>query len=164
MSAEDARHIKELEARCQLLEQAFLVQEKRGWSQDMLDKLAKGQFMAKASDADKARTRQLLRGNLRVSTEILDRLAVELGYERTSVFQLLDPEFVYGAPGDEIPDALTEQLEGVDARERESGCAHLMAMFRELKSRHDEFLRDVQDHVRRDVELHDIFEAMAISE
>ena len=83
---------------------------------------------------------------------------------RQGVFQLLDPEFVYGAPGDEIPDALTEQLEGVDARERESGCAHLMAMFRELKSRHDEFLRDVQDHVRRDVELHDIFEAMAISE
>ena len=35
MSA-DERHIRELEARCTLLERAFLIQEKRVWSQDML--------------------------------------------------------------------------------------------------------------------------------
>jgi len=161
-SPEDARHIQEIEERCRLLEQAFLIQEKRVWSQGTLKRLEQGEFMAGATPAEKNRTRQLLEGNLRVSREILDRLATELGYERPSVFKLLDPEFVYGAPGEEIPEALSEQLQRIDALERESGCSHLKAMSRELKTRHDEFLSDVQRQVRDDVDLHAIFEAMAV--
>lgn len=160
-SQEDARHIREIEERCALLEQAFLIQEKRVWSQDMLKKLEKGEFMASAGDSERARTRALLEGNLRVSKEILDHLARDLGYEGASAFKLVDPEFVYGASGEELSAGLDEQLRRLDARERESGCAHIRAMFRDLKVRHDEFLREVQQQVRQDVELHAIFAAMA---
>ncbi len=128
----------------------------------MLRKLDTGEFMAQATDEEKAQTRQLLRGNLRVGKEILDNLAHELGYESPTVFKLLDPEFVYGASGEEIPDVLVDQLQKVDARERESGCSHLRSMFRELKTRHDEFLVDVQQQVRKDVELHALFDALAV--
>ncbi len=160
----DAQHIRELEARCTLLEQALLIQEKRVWSQDMLKNLEKGSFMPGASDEAKRQTRNLLGGNLRVALEILDRLANELGYERTSVLRLLDPEFVYGAPGTEIGDRLREQLELVDARERESGTAHLSALMRDLKTRHDAFLSDVQEQVKRDVDLHAIFSSLVGTE
>lgn len=162
MSAQDDRHIRELETRCTLLERAFLIQEKRVWSQDMLKKLERGAFMAGAPEGEKARTRALLEGNLRVSKELLDALAAELGYEGQSAHKLLDPEFVYGAPREEVSARLDEQLRSLDARERESGCAHVRAMFRDLKVRHDDYLREVQQQVRRDVELHSIFEAMAV--
>jgi len=160
----DAQHIRELEARCTLLEQALLIQEKRVWSQDMLEHLEKGTFMPGSSDEAKQQTRDLLEGNLRVALEILDRLANELGYDRTSVLRLLDPEFVYGAPGTEIGDRLREQLELVDARERESGTAHLSALMRDLKTRHDAFLSDVQEQVKRDVDLHAIFSSLVGTE
>lgn len=160
----DAQHIRELEARCTLLEQALLIQEKRVWSQDMLEGLEKGSFMAGSSEQDKQQTRDLLEGNLRVAREVLDRLAEELGYDRTSVLRLLDPEFVYGAPGTEIGDRLREQLELVDARERESGTAHVSALMRDLKTRHDAFLSDVQEQVKRDVDLHSIFSSLVGTE
>jgi hypothetical protein len=153
----DARHIEEIERRCNLLEQVVLIQEKRVWSQDMLKELEQGHFMPGADAQAKTRTRQLLEGNLRVSMEILDRLAVDLGYENRSVFKLLDPEFVYGAPGTEVGDELRTQLERVDTREREAGTSHLSALMRDLKTRHDAFLGDVQERVREDVDLHAIF-------
>lgn len=156
----DARHIRELETRCALLEQVCLIQEKRVWSQDMLKELEQGHFMKGADDASKQRTRSLLEGNLRVSTEILDRLAVDLGYESRSVFKLLDPEFVYGAPGAEVGEKLRSELETIDAREREAGTSHLSAMMRDLKTRHDEFLSEVQRRVQDDVELHSIFASL----
>lgn len=162
MSAEDARHIRELELRCALLEKAFLIQEKRVWSQDMLKKLEQGSFMQGAREAEKSRARSLLTGNLRVARELLDALAEDLGYEGQSAIKLLDPEFVYGAPKEELSAGLTEQLRRLDAREQESGSAHIQAMFRDLKVRHDDYLREVQQQVRRDVELHAIFEAMAV--
>ncbi|MGE0708078.1 MAG: hypothetical protein AB7N76_17285 [Planctomycetota bacterium] len=156
----DARHIEELERRCRLLEQVVLIQEKRVWSQDMLKMLEQGKFMAGADAAAKASTRQLLEGNLRCSTEILDRLALELGYESRSVFKLLDPEFVYGAPGQDVGEELRRQLERVDAREREAGTSHLSALLRDLKTRHDAFLGEVQEHVQQDVELHSVFSSL----
>lgn len=162
MGDADQQHIRELEARCLLLEQAFLIQEKRVWSQDMLQQLERGEFLPNADANEKAQTRKLLLGNLRVSREVLDHLALELGYDTTSIRKLLDPEFAYGAPGDDIPDQLVEQLEALDARERESGDSHLRAMFRDLKTRHDEFLSDVQRKVRDDVQLNDLFETLAV--
>jgi hypothetical protein len=160
MASDDARHIRELEARCVLLEQGFLLQEKRVWSQDMLKKLEEGTFMASASPAEKERTKGLLEGNLRVSKELLDRTAQELGYESPTVFKLLEPEFVYGAPGTDVGEKLTEQLRQIDAREREAGTSHLSSMLRDLKTRHDAFLSEVQAQVQRDVELHDVFASL----
>lgn len=156
----DAHHIRELETRCNLLEQALLIQEKRVWSQDMLKRLEKGTFMGAADAAQKKQTRELLEGNLRVAVEALDRLAMELGYDSTSVMRLLDPEFVYGAPGTEVGPHLRDQLEKVDARERESGRAHVNALMRDLKTRHDAFLGEVQERVQRDVDLHSIFSSL----
>lgn len=164
MSNDDQQHIRELEYRCRLLEQVVLIQEKRVWSQEMIKKLEQGGFMAGAGEPEKAQTRNLLEGNLRVAKEILDRLAQELGYERPSVFKLLDPEFVYGAPGQEVGEQLTRQLEIVDAREREGGTSHLREMMRELKTRHDDFLGDVQEQVHQDVELHAIFASLVVGE
>lgn len=156
----DAQHIRELEARCRLLEQAYLIQEKRVWSQEMLKKLERGAFMAGATAPEKAQTRDLLEGNLRVSKEILNEVAEDLGYERPTVFKLLDPEFVYGAPGTEVGEALTRQLELIDAREREAGTSNLGSMLRDLKTRHDEFLAEVQARVQKDLDLHAIFASL----
>ena len=158
--SDDQRHIRELETRCAFLEQVALIQEKRVWSQDMLRELKAETFMAGATPAEKERTQRLLEGNLRVALEFLDNLARDLGYERPTVFKLLEPEFVYGAPGREVGEQLTRQLELIDAREREAGTSHISSMLRELKTRHDEFLREVQEHVQRDVDLHKIFEEL----
>lgn len=162
MSAEDDRHIRELEARCLLLERAFLIQEKRVWSQNVLEKLERGEFMPGATAPEKARTRELLEGNLRVAQEVLDRLALDLGYDAPSIYRLIDPEFVYGAPDEKVPRRLREQLERVEAREREAGRSHLSAMFRDLKGRHDEFLREVQQQVQDDVKLHTLFSDLPV--
>lgn len=162
--SQDARHIHELETRCRLLEQAFLVQQKRVWSLEMLDRLERRRVMTAASDAERAATRRLLEGNLRVAQEELDRIARELGYERPTVFRLLDPEFVYGAPGKEVGAALTRALEAIDAREREAGTSHLSCMLRDLKSRHDPFLRALAEQVRQDVELHALLAEIAVPE
>jgi hypothetical protein len=164
MSGEDARHIRELETRCGFLEQAVLIQEKRVWSQDMLKALKRKTFMAGATNEEKLRTQRLLEGNLRVAKEFLDGIARDLGYERPTVFKLLEPEFVYGAPGPDVGEQLTKQLELIDQRERESGTSHISSMLRELKTRHDEFLREVQEHVQRDVELHAIFAELVAEE
>lgn len=160
----DARHIRELETRCSYLEQAFLVQEKRVWSQTMLKQLERGTFMGDATPEARASTQALLEGNLRVAREVLDRLARDLGYEQPTVFRLLDPEFVYGAPGPNVGPALTQQLERLDAREREQGTSHLACLLRDLKTRHDEFLAELSSEVRRDVDLHTLMSDLVQSE
>ncbi len=161
---EDARHIRELETRCRLLEQAFLLQQKRVWSLEMLEQLERGRAMANASKEERGATRQLLEGNLRVAKEELDRVANDLGYENPSVFKLIDPEFVYGAPSKEVSASLRRELEAIDAREREAGTSHLSCMLRELKSRHDDFLEAVAELVRKDVELHAVWASLSVGE
>ena len=164
MSSADAQYARELERRCALLEQAVLIQEKRVWSQSMLKKLEQGAFMKGSSAAEKLTTQQLLEGNLRVAREVLDRIAEDLGYEAPTVFKLLDPEFVYGAPGKDVGEKLTRQLEHLDARAREEGTAHLAGMLRELKTRHDEFLGEVAGQVQQDVSLHTVFSNLVVEE
>lgn len=150
MAGQDARRIRELEEMCMLLERAVLVQEKRIWSQAQLKLLDDGLYKAKASDEEKARTREQLESNLRVSKEILDRLALELGYETPTVRKILTEKDASA----ELPRALEGALDRVDAREREAGLAHMRCMFRELTRRHDDFLGDVQEQVRADMSLH----------
>lgn len=143
MSAQDARRIRELEEMCMLLERALLIQEKRVWSQAQLKLLEDGLYKANASAEEKGRTRELLLSNLRVSKEVLDRLALDLGYETPTVRKLLDEDH-------EVGRALETALDRIDAHEREAGLSHMRTMFRELTRRHDEFLSLVQEQVRED--------------
>ena len=149
MAGHDARRVRELEEMCMLLERAVLVQEKRIWSHAQLKLLDDGLYKANASAEEKARTRDQLESNLRVSKEVLDRLALELGYESPTVRKILTER-----DSAELPRALEGELDRVDAREREAGLAHMRSMFRELTRRHDEFLGDVQEQVRADMSLH----------
>lgn len=145
---QDARRVRELEEMCMLLERALLIQEKRVWSQAQLRLLDEGLYKGKASAEEKQRTRDHLESNLRVSKEVLDRLALELGYESPTVRKLVDRD-----GHAELPRALEGALDRVDAREREAGLAHMRTMFRELTLRHDPFLGEVQEQVREDMAL-----------
>lgn len=131
-----------------LLERALLIQEKRIWSQAQLKLLDDGLYKANAPVEERTRTRELLESNLRVAKEVLDRLALDLGYESPTVRKIL------GERDDrELPGALEGALDRIDAREREAGLSHLRSMFRELTRRHDEFLGGVQEQVREDHQL-----------
>lgn len=131
-----------------LLERALLIQEKRIWSQAQLRLLEAGLYKANAPADEKTRTRELLESNLRVGKEVLDRLALDLGYESPTVRKIL------GERDDgELPGALEGALDRIDAREREAGLSHMRSMFRELTRRHDEFLGGVQELVREDHQL-----------
>jgi hypothetical protein len=154
VSAQDVRRIRELEEMCMLLERALLIQEKRIWSQAQLKLLDDGLYKANAPAAEKAKTREHLLSNLRVSKEVLDRLALDLGYESPTVRKLL------GDNEEELPGALEGVLDRIDAREREAGLSHLRSMFRELNRRHDEFLGSVQEQVREDVLLQEQMSAL----
>ncbi len=83
-----------------LLERALLIQEKRIWSQAQLKLLDEGLYKANVPANEKARTRELLLSNLRVSKEVLDRLALDLGYESPTIRKLL------GDQEADLPDAL----------------------------------------------------------
>lgn len=130
-----------------LLERALLIQEKRIWSQAQLRLLDGGLYKANAPADEKTRTRELLESNLRVGKEVLDRLALDLGYDTPTVRKILG-DHEDGALG-----ALEGVFDRIDAREREAGLSHLRSMFRELTRRHDEFLGAVQEQVREDHQL-----------
>jgi hypothetical protein len=140
---------------CMLLERALLIQEKRIWSQAQLKLLDDGLYKANVPADEKTRTREHLLSNLRVSKEVLDRLALDLGYESPTVRKLLAEK-----DADDLPDALEGVLDRIDAREREAGLSHLRSMFRELTRRHDEFLGTVQEQVREDVLLQEQMSAL----
>lgn len=132
-----------------LLERAVLIQEKRIWSHAQLKLLDDGLYKAKATPEEKARTREHLESNLRIGKEVLDHLALELGYESPTVRKILTER----DGSAELPRVLEGELDRLDAREREAGLAHMRSMFRELTRRHDDFLGDVQEQVRADIEL-----------
>lgn len=158
MAGDDARRIHELETMCQLLEQALLVQEKRVWSEQTLKLLEEEQRVKGATATELRRARDFLESNLRVAREVLDRLAVDLGYDASGVRKVLEGD---GAAGAEVSPALDRTLDRVDAREREAGLSHLKAMFRDLTRRHDQFLAEVAEQVRDDVALNQSLSAMA---
>jgi hypothetical protein len=142
-----------------LLEQAFLIQQKRVWSFEMLEKLERGQLLSKSTKEQRERMRACLEGNLRTAKVVLDDIAKELGYTST-IHKLLDPAFVYGAPGQEVPQPLLDSLARVETQERESGTQHLAAMVRELQVEHEAFLADVQERIREDVDIQTLLAGM----
>src|SRR4051794_22794205 len=116
----------------EMLERAFLVQQKRVWSLEMLDKLSRRQILAKGTDEQRDTLRRSLEANLRISKVVLDEIAKELGYESV-MRKLLDPQFVMGARGEgDVTAATLERLDRVDAQQREAGAQHYAAMVREL--------------------------------
>jgi hypothetical protein len=143
----------------ELLERAFLIQQKRVWSFEMLDKLGRGVVLSKGTQEQRDRMRACLEGNLRTAKIVLDEIARQLGYTST-IHKLLDPQFVYGAPGPEVPQVLLDQLSRVETQERESGTQHLAAMVRELQVEHEAFLADVQERIREDVDLQALLAGM----
>lgn len=137
----------------ELLERAFLVQQKRVWSLEMLDKLSRGQILALSQPEQRDKMRACLEANLRTAKVVLDDLARELGYEST-IRKILDPCFVYGAPGEEVPQVLLDLLDRIETQEREAGTQHFAAMVRELQVEQEPFLEDVMARVREDANLH----------
>jgi hypothetical protein len=144
---------------CELLERAFLVQQKRVWSLEMLDKLARKQVLAKGTDEQRDLLRRSLEANLRVSKVVLDEIAKELGYEST-IRKLLDPQFVIGAPGEEIPQVTLDKLDSADTKEREAGAQHYASMIRELLVEHEGFLAFVQARVCHELDVEAVLQGM----
>jgi hypothetical protein len=142
---------------CELLERAFLLQQKRLWSLETLLRIERGQLLAHAPTEHRAETRRTLEGNLRVALESLDDVAREIGYE-SSAGKLLDPTFVVGAP-DFDPNA--EIIERIDALESESGIRHHSAMRRELSVQHAGYFEHIQSKVRADVEFYRQYDGIA---
>lgn len=137
----------------ELLERAFLVQQKRVWSLEMLDKLSRKHVLAKATDEQRDGLRRSLEANLRISKVVLDEIAKELGYH-SQMRKLLDPQFVMGARGEgDVPAATLERLDRVDAQQREAGAQHYAAMVRELLVEQEAFLADVQARVHDELDL-----------
>ncbi len=137
----------------ELLERAFLVQQKRVWSLETLAKLEQRKILAKASDDERANYRAFLEGNLRIAKTCLDEIAKELGYT-SPARKILDPTFVVGARGEAgVTNSVLEKLDRVDSHQREAGTQHYAAMMRELLVTHEGFLEDVQTRVHEDVAM-----------
>src|SRR5581483_4991692 len=115
----------------ELLERAFLVQQKRVWSLEMLAKLERKQILGTASDDAREKMRGFLEGNLRIAKYVIDEIAKELGYS-SPIRKILDPTFVLGARGETVPTNVLEKLDRVDSTQKEAGTDHYASMMREL--------------------------------
>lgn len=143
----------------EMLERAFLVQQKRVWSLETLARLEQRAILAKAPEEQRARVRSFLEGNLRIAKLVLDDIAKELGYS-SNLRKILDPTFVVGARAD-VPSSTLERLDRVDSIQREAGTHHYAAMMRELLVTHEAFLEDVQQRVHDDVALQELLRGFA---
>jgi hypothetical protein len=143
----------------ELLERAFLVQQKRVWSLETLAKLEQKKFLGTASDEQREKMRAFLEGNLRIAKYVLDEIAKELGYS-SPIRKILDPTFVLGARGEGVSSKVLEKLDGVDTSQREAGTQHYAAMMRELLVTHEGFLEDVQTRVHEDVAMQELLDGM----
>ena len=104
----------------ELLERAFLVQQKRVWSLETLHRLERRQVLGNASEEQRSRMRSFLEGNLRIAKQVIDEIAKELGYS-SGMRKILDPTFVMGARGDAgVPSTILEKLDRVDSSHREA--------------------------------------------
>jgi len=143
----------------ELLERAFLVQQKRVWSLETLAKLERKQLLGTATDEARQKMRAFLEGNLRIAKYVLDEIAKELGYS-SPIKKILDPTFVLGARGEAVSNKVLEKLENVDTKQREAGTDHYASMMRELLVTHEGFLEDVQTRVHEDVAMQEILDGM----
>jgi hypothetical protein len=143
----------------ELLERAFLVQQKRVWSLETLAKLERKQILGDASDEQRGKMRSFLEGNLRIAKYVIDEIAKELGYT-SPIRKILDPTFVLGARGEAVSSKVLEKLDHVDTKQREEGTEHYSSMMRELLVTHEGFLEDVQTRVHEDVAMQALLDSM----
>jgi hypothetical protein len=143
----------------ELHERAYLVQQKRVWSLEMLAKLESRRILGTATDEARDKMREFLGGNLRIAKVVLDEIAKELGYS-SPTRKILDPTFVLGARGEAVSNKVLEKLDHVDSAQREEGTQHYAAMMRELLVTHEGFLEDVQSRVQEDVAMQKILDGM----
>ena len=143
----------------ELLERAFLVQQKRVWSLETLAKLERRQVLGSAPEDQRENMRAFLEGNLRIAKYVIDEIAKELGYT-SGIRKILDPTFVLGARGDGVSSNVLEKLDYVDTKQREAGTGHYSSMMRELLVTHEGFLEDVQGRVHEDVAMQALLDAM----
>ena len=136
----------------EMLERAFLVQQKRVWSLETLQRLERRAILAHATEEQRSKMRSYLEGNLRMAKTTLDDIAKELGYS-SPLKKLLDPTFVLGARGESGTASTAERLDRADSIQREAGTQHYAAMMRELLVTHEGFLEDLQKRVHEDVAL-----------
>ncbi|HZV00308.1 MAG TPA: hypothetical protein VFF73_26555 [Planctomycetota bacterium] len=141
----------------ELLERAYLVQQKRVWSLETLAKLERRTLLGNATDEARNKMREFLEGNLRIAKVVLDEIAKELGYS-SPTRKILDPTFVLGARGEGVSNKVLEKLDRVDSAQREEGTQHYAAMMRELLVTHEGFLEDVQTRVQEDVAMSKLLE------
>lgn len=139
----------------ELLERAFLLQQKRVWTLEMLRKIDHGAAYASADASQRRRAVGLLESNLRVARERLDHVASEIGYE-SNLHKLMDPSFVIGTSIEPLSLSAEGQIEQADMAEREAGIRHLKAMCRELSVIHEPYFEDVQARVRKDYEFYEM--------
>ncbi len=143
----------------ELLERAYLVQQKRVWSLETLAKLERRTLLGNATDEARNKMREFLEGNLRIAKVVLDEIAKELGYS-SPTRKILDPTFVLGARGEGVSNKVLEKLDRVDSAQREEGTQHYAAMMRELLVTHEGFLEDVQTRVQEDVAMSKLLESL----
>jgi hypothetical protein len=143
----------------ELLERAFLVQQKRVWSLETLSRIESKKMMASATEEQRTRMIAFLEGNLRIAKYVLDEIAKELGHS-SPTRKILDPTFVLGARGDGVSNKVLEKLDRVDSTQKEAGTQHYAAMMRELLVTHEGFLEDVQTRVHEDVEMQALLDSM----
>lgn len=143
----------------ELLERAFLVQQKRVWSLETLAKIERKQMLGSATQEQRERMVNFLEGNLRIAKYVLDEIAKELGYS-SPIRKILDPTFVVGARGEPVSNKVLEKLDRVDSSQKEAGTDHYAAMMRELLVTHEGFLEDVQTRVHEDVSMQALLDQM----
>lgn len=143
----------------ELLERAFLVQQKRVWSLETLAKLEQKKVLGTATEEQRDKMRHFLEGNLRIAKYVIDEIAKELGYT-SPMRKILDPTFVLGARGEGVSSTVLDKLDKVDSTQREAGTDHYSAMMRELLVTHEGFLEDVQSRVHEDVAMQALLDSM----
>jgi hypothetical protein len=143
----------------ELLERAYLVQQKRVWSLETLSRIESKKMLANVTPEQRERMIAFLEGNLRIAKYVLDEIAKELGYS-SPIRKILDPTFVAGAPSEGLSSKVLEKLDQVDSSQKEAGTQHYAAMMRELLVTHEGFLEDVQTRVHEDVEMQALLDRM----
>lgn len=144
----------------ELLERAFLLQEKRVWSLETMLKIERGQILTELSEDERQCFLESLSSNVRIAKECLNDVARNSGYE-SGVAKIFDPSFNLGIPASSMTATVARQIEQLDAAEERKGIKHFKAMCRELAVFHEPYFEDVEAKIRQDIELHSLFRDMS---
>jgi len=137
----------------ELMERAFLLQQKRIWSLETLLKIERGQLLQRAPGLERQNLIDHLNSNLRIARECLNDVARTAGYE-SGAAKLIDPSVMMGVTGHPVTTTMERTLEQMDMAEREAGIHNLASMCRELGIQHEPFFEQVNERIRSDQEFY----------